>query len=193
VPDVRLAGPLLEEYAHDDPSSITMYSASVLSMPQAAMSLNLPMYWLTHPEAERKRRGIPHYRVGKLVRFKLGELRLDAAPSSGRHRRLRRCLISTTSPTLLRHPTAAHSVSRSRRSDRADGIGAGHAVPAGKKRKGQIPHRRRAGQPRRQPRGRARWREGGLWTDRATGDGGDIFDLIAAISASMCRPTSRVC
>ena len=34
---------------------------------------NGPVYLLTHPE-ERVRLGIPHYRVGKLVRFKLHEL-----------------------------------------------------------------------------------------------------------------------
>ena len=40
---------------------------------EAALSLNLPMYWLTHAK-ERQRLGLPHYRVGKLVRFKLNEL-----------------------------------------------------------------------------------------------------------------------
>ena len=40
---------------------------------EAALSLNLPMYWLTHAR-ERQRLGLPHYRVGKLVRFKLREL-----------------------------------------------------------------------------------------------------------------------
>ena len=39
----------------------------------AAMSLNLPLHWLAQKQ-QRKHRGIPHYRVGKLVRFKLGEL-----------------------------------------------------------------------------------------------------------------------
>jgi excisionase family DNA binding protein len=39
----------------------------------AAMSLNLPLHWLVQKQ-QRKRRGIPHYRVGKLVRFKLDEL-----------------------------------------------------------------------------------------------------------------------
>ncbi len=39
----------------------------------AAMSLNLPLHWLAQKQ-QRKQRGIPHYRVGKLVRFKLGEL-----------------------------------------------------------------------------------------------------------------------
>ena len=40
---------------------------------EAALSLNLPMYWLTHAR-DRQRLGLPHYRVGKLVRFKLREL-----------------------------------------------------------------------------------------------------------------------
>jgi hypothetical protein len=40
---------------------------------EAAHCLNLQMYLLTHPK-ERIRLQVPHYRVGKLVRFKLGEL-----------------------------------------------------------------------------------------------------------------------
>jgi len=40
---------------------------------EAAHCLNLQMYLLTHPK-ERDRLRVPHYRVGKLVRFKLDEL-----------------------------------------------------------------------------------------------------------------------
>jgi len=40
---------------------------------EAAHCLNLPMYWLTHSR-ERQRLSLPHYRVGKLLRFKLSEL-----------------------------------------------------------------------------------------------------------------------
>lgn len=40
---------------------------------EVALVLNLPLYWLTHAK-ERQRLGMPHYRVGKLVRFKLEEL-----------------------------------------------------------------------------------------------------------------------
>ena len=40
---------------------------------EAAYCLNLPRYLLTRP-MERKRLGVPHYRVGKLLRFKLSEL-----------------------------------------------------------------------------------------------------------------------
>ena len=39
----------------------------------AATHLNLPFHWLAQMQ-QRRQRGIPHYRVGKLVRFKLGEL-----------------------------------------------------------------------------------------------------------------------
>ena len=40
---------------------------------EAALALNLPLYWLTHAK-ERRRLRLPHYRVGKLLRFKLSEL-----------------------------------------------------------------------------------------------------------------------
>lgn len=40
---------------------------------QAAALLNLPLYVMAQP-VERKRYGIPYYRVGKLVRFKRNEL-----------------------------------------------------------------------------------------------------------------------
>jgi hypothetical protein len=40
---------------------------------EAALCLNLPMHWLTQPKV-RHRLGLPHYLVGKLVRFKLNEL-----------------------------------------------------------------------------------------------------------------------
>ena len=40
---------------------------------EAALCLNLPMHWLTQPKV-RSRLGLPHYMVGKLVRFKLNEL-----------------------------------------------------------------------------------------------------------------------
>ena len=41
---------------------------------QAAVEqLSLQRYWLTHPQ-ERLARQIPHYRIGKMVRFRLSEL-----------------------------------------------------------------------------------------------------------------------
>jgi len=45
----------------------------LIDVRQAALMLNLPTYWLSQAK-ERQQRGIPHYRVGKLVRFKPNEL-----------------------------------------------------------------------------------------------------------------------
>lgn len=51
---------------------------------QAALMFNLPSYWLSQAK-ERRQRRIPHYRVGKLVRFKTNELEawIVAQQSSG--------------------------------------------------------------------------------------------------------------
>lgn len=40
---------------------------------EAAYAMNLPMYYLTNA-AQRARLRVPHYRIGRLVRFKLSEL-----------------------------------------------------------------------------------------------------------------------
>lgn len=48
-------------------------SERLLDAREAAYCLNLPLYLLNHLR-ERRRLGVPHYRVGKLVRFKLSEL-----------------------------------------------------------------------------------------------------------------------
>jgi len=45
----------------------------LIDVRQAALMFNLPSYWLSQAK-ERKARRIPHYRVGKLVRFKPAEL-----------------------------------------------------------------------------------------------------------------------
>lgn len=45
----------------------------LIDVHQAALMFKLPSYWLSHAK-ERQERRIPHYRVGKLVRFKPNEL-----------------------------------------------------------------------------------------------------------------------
>ncbi|MFX3544405.1 helix-turn-helix domain-containing protein [Ralstonia mannitolilytica] len=45
----------------------------LIDVRQAALMFNLPSYWLSQAK-ERAQRRIPHYRVGKLVRFKPNEL-----------------------------------------------------------------------------------------------------------------------
>jgi excisionase family DNA binding protein len=54
-------------------SSNQLLCEQLINTRQAAALLNLPQYVLAQP-IERKRYGIPHYRVGKLVRFKRDEL-----------------------------------------------------------------------------------------------------------------------
>jgi hypothetical protein len=61
---------VLEEDAMSD---VHMLGERLVDAREAALCLNLPTYWLTHAK-ERRRLGLPHYRVGKLVRFKLDEL-----------------------------------------------------------------------------------------------------------------------
>lgn len=68
-----MAGPVLEEYTMNSSSITDVLGEHLVDASAAAHCLNLPMYLLTHPK-ERQRLGIPHYRVGKLVRFKLQEL-----------------------------------------------------------------------------------------------------------------------
>lgn len=68
-----MAGPVLEEYTMNHSSITDVLGEHLVDASEAAHCLNLPRYLLTHPK-ERRRLGIPHYRVGKLVRFKLQEL-----------------------------------------------------------------------------------------------------------------------
>ena len=55
------------------PSVDHVLGGKLVDARSAAMSLNLPLHWLAQKQ-QRKHRGIPHYRVGKLVRFKPNEL-----------------------------------------------------------------------------------------------------------------------
>jgi excisionase family DNA binding protein len=48
-------------------------STRLVSATEAAFALNLPLYYLTNA-SKRRNLELPHYRVGKLVRFKLDEL-----------------------------------------------------------------------------------------------------------------------
>jgi len=46
---------------------------SFLTAREIAAKIDIPLYLLTHP-GERKKHGLPHYRVEKMVRFKLEEI-----------------------------------------------------------------------------------------------------------------------
>ncbi len=70
---MRLARPVLEERIVSHlPAGHPLFERLVDAR-EAAYRLNLPVYLLNHLR-ERRRLSVPHYRVGKLVRFKLSEL-----------------------------------------------------------------------------------------------------------------------
>jgi hypothetical protein len=83
VPHVRVARPLLEADMSHTPLNQVL-GEQLIDVRQAALMFNLPTYWLSQAK-ERKARRIPHYRVGKLVRFKPNELEawIIAQQSSG--------------------------------------------------------------------------------------------------------------
>ena len=68
-----MAGPVLEEPRMNSPSMNDVLGERLVDAREASHCLNLPLYLLTHPN-ERERLQVPHYRVGKLVRFKIQEL-----------------------------------------------------------------------------------------------------------------------
>jgi hypothetical protein len=55
------------------PPIVQILGERLIDAREAAVKLNLPIHWLTCAK-QRRRRGVPHYRVGKLLRFKLSEL-----------------------------------------------------------------------------------------------------------------------
>jgi hypothetical protein len=73
MPHVRVARPLLEDADMNNTPLNQVLGESLIDVREAALMFNLPSYWLSQAK-ERKARRIPHYRVGKLVRFKPNEL-----------------------------------------------------------------------------------------------------------------------
>ena len=67
-----MARPLLEDVMNHTPL-YQVLGEQLIDPRQAALMFNLPTYWLSQAK-ERQQRRIPHYRVGKLVRFKPNEL-----------------------------------------------------------------------------------------------------------------------
>ena len=65
---MRVARPLLEDAMNHSPMN-QLLGEQLIDVRQAALMFNLPSYWLSQAK-ERQQRRIPHYRVGKLVRFK---------------------------------------------------------------------------------------------------------------------------
>jgi hypothetical protein len=85
MPDVPLAGPVLEDHMSQD-APFTGGVEPMIDAKQAAASLRLPYYWFADP-AMRNRYRIPHYLLGGLVRYRLSELSAWAARSTAAHKR----------------------------------------------------------------------------------------------------------
>ena len=73
MPDVQLAGPLLEASAMKRTLPQPPAVEPLVDARYAARALNLPLYYLTKPRS-RELRQVPHYRIGRTIRFRLSEL-----------------------------------------------------------------------------------------------------------------------
>jgi len=76
MPDVRVAGPLLEIAIMNDNNIQTQPATAgepMIDAKQAAAALRLPYYWFAD-HAMRAKYRIPHYLLGGLVRYRLSEL-----------------------------------------------------------------------------------------------------------------------
>jgi|SRR5579884_272963 hypothetical protein len=81
MPDVPVAGPVLEESGMSTKPDAVMAVEPMIDAKQAAASLRLPYYWFADPAMRSKYR-IPHYLLGGLVRYRLSELSAWAAHST---------------------------------------------------------------------------------------------------------------
>lgn len=82
---LRVAEPLLE----DNPMNKISPTPDVVREPfvdarEAAYTMNLPMYYMTNARQRRKLR-LPHYHIGRMVRFKLSELAQWLQAQGGSH------------------------------------------------------------------------------------------------------------
>jgi hypothetical protein len=66
-----MAGPLLE--IRMTPDVLPDFNEPMVAARAAHQALCIPMQWLNN-KVQRRARGVPHYRIGHLVRFRLGEL-----------------------------------------------------------------------------------------------------------------------
>lgn len=81
MPDVRMAGPLLEDAIMTDNNKSENGIEPMIDAKQAAAALRLPYYWFAD-HAMRTKYRIPHYLMGGLVRYRLSELSAWAARSA---------------------------------------------------------------------------------------------------------------
>lgn len=78
---LRMGRTLLETFMKNPlPNSIPQ-AEPLVDAREAAYTMNLPMYYLTNA-AQRDKLGIPYYRIGRMIRFKLSELEAWLAKAS---------------------------------------------------------------------------------------------------------------
>jgi excisionase family DNA binding protein len=80
---LRLVGPLLENYTMNTMNTESAAEPFVDAR-SASQHMNVPVYYLTSA-AKRRALGIPHYRIGRLLRFKRSELDAWLAKNASRH------------------------------------------------------------------------------------------------------------
>lgn len=83
MPDVRVAGPLLEDDMNHTQSQVPV-AEPMVGARHVARLLNLPLYYFTKPRCRISKR-IPHYRIGQMVRFRMSELSAWAITQGGAH------------------------------------------------------------------------------------------------------------
>lgn len=83
MPDVRVAGPLLEDDMNHTQSQVPV-TEPMVGARHVARLLNLPLYYFTKPRCRISKR-IPHYRIGQMVRFRMSELSAWAITQGGAH------------------------------------------------------------------------------------------------------------
>lgn len=83
MPDVRVAGPLLEDDMNHTQSQVPV-AEPMVGARHVARLLNLPLYYFTKPRCRISKR-IPHYRIGQMVRFRMSELSAWAIAQGGAH------------------------------------------------------------------------------------------------------------
>jgi hypothetical protein len=204
MPDVRLARPLLEDASMNDNNT----TETMIDAKQAA-PLRLPYYWFAD-HAMRSKYRIPHYLMGGWCAIACLNFRQWAAKQQRRRARsgdqmMRIQLSRRPNDRLQRHRLnllcrKTVDVSDAEREElRAELLARLESVlftlfPAGKKRRGKFLIGDVLGSPGDSLEVVLDGEKAGLWTDRATGDGGDIFDLIAGHFGSIRdQATSIVC
>ena len=82
---LRMAGQMLEDKSMNRTSpQPNVAKEPFVDAREAAYTMNLPMYYMTNARQRSKLR-LPHYHIGRMVRFKLSELAQWLNSEGGTH------------------------------------------------------------------------------------------------------------